>query len=173
MWLYGFETQVRILISHLLFYRNPGSPPSWKQQETALMTLSISLQRLAPVATSCCPAWAARFAERPWETFWGMSWGSSMPCVAAVHRTSAAAFTASSRPLSRHQKKTTTRPHLPQPLSREGQTLNKNPQNCLSQLLHASDPRIWAPGNVKHILTLTQAAKDDHKSKSATVNSRP
>lgn len=164
---------MRILISHLLLYRNPGSPPSWKQQETALMTLSISLQRRAPVATSCCPAWAARFAEPPWETSWGTSWGSSMPCVAAVHRTSAAAFTASSRPLSRRQKKTTAHPHLPQPLSREGQTLSKNPQNCLFQQLHASDPRIWAPGNVKHILTLTQAAKDDHKSKSATVNSRP
>lgn len=65
-----------------------------------------------------------------------------MPCGAAVHQTLAVAFTASAHPLSRRQKRSTTHLDLPQTPSREEQTLSKNPQNCLFQLLHALDPQI-------------------------------
>lgn len=154
---------LHILIPHLLFYRKPGSPPSWKQLGTALMTLSISLQQRAPIVTSCCPTWAAQFAEPPWATFWGTSWGSSMPCGAAVQQTLAVACPARARPLSRHQKKSTTHPYLPQPVPREAQTPSISPQDCLFQLLHALDPQIWAPGNVKNFIIVAYKQRESSK----------
>ncbi len=115
-----------------LFCRIPDSPPLLKQRVMTPMTPSTSLQRHAPVATSCCPASAAPFAVPPWGTSWAMSCGSSTPCDAAVHPTSAAATMGRTRPLSHRRKKSTAplRPREPQLQLRKSQQLSRSPLSC-------------------------------------------
>lgn len=133
----------------MLCCRKPG-PLLWRPRAITL-TPSITRQLHASVTTYSCPASRTLFAVPHLGTCSVMSCGSSMPCDAAVHQTSAVASTGGIRPLFNQKNKSIVHRHQSQPQlqPRESQGESKSRQSCLSQLSPALGLQILVPGNVK------------------------